>query len=202
MGVILGNIVLPTERSSSFSTEVLGPLIEEGLGIAPEPSGPTDPLNAFPAGLPAALLARGLQLSGTAFTLGRRVCLIALCLEIGRRRASHRPRRRNAHRRSVAARHALHADGVFSASGPVGAGQPAPFDVNGDGLIVGEGAGFFVLKRLADALRQGDAIHALIRGIGLSNDVGADLLAPSSEGQLRAMRGIRAGGVVSPATLT
>ena len=69
MGVILGNIVLPTERSSSFSTEVLGPLIEEGLGIAPEPSGPTDPLNAFPAGFPAALLARAFRLSGMAFTL-------------------------------------------------------------------------------------------------------------------------------------
>jgi acyl transferase domain-containing protein/3-hydroxymyristoyl/3-hydroxydecanoyl-(acyl carrier protein) dehydratase len=67
-------------------------------------------------------------------------------------------------------------------------GKPAPFDVLGDGLIVGEGAGLFVLKRVSDAVRQGDRIAAVIRGMGLSNDIHGDLLAPSSEGQLRAMR--------------
>ena len=45
-----------------------------------------------------------------------------------------------------------------------------------------------MLKRLSDAVRHGDAIHAVIRGIGLSNDIHGDLLAPSSEGQLRAMQ--------------
>ena len=46
----------------------------------------------------------------------------------------------------------------------------------------------FVLKRLGDALAHGDLIYGLVAGIGLSNDVHGDLLAPSSEGQLRAMR--------------
>ena len=45
-----------------------------------------------------------------------------------------------------------------------------------------------LLKRLADALAQGDRIYGVIRGIGLSNDVDGNLLAPSEEGQLRAMR--------------
>ena len=67
-------------------------------------------------------------------------------------------------------------------------GRPRPFDARGDGLIVGEGAGMFVLKRLSDAQRQGDTIYGVIAGIGLSNDVDGGLLAPSSEGQLRAMR--------------
>ncbi len=67
-------------------------------------------------------------------------------------------------------------------------GKASPFDARGDGLVVGEGAGMFVLKRLGDALRQGDAIYGVIAGVGLSNDVDGDLLAPSSEGQLRAMR--------------
>ena len=67
-------------------------------------------------------------------------------------------------------------------------GRSAPFDDEGDGLIVGEGAGLFVLKRLDDAVRHGDVIHGVIRGIGLSNDLHGDLLAPNSEGQLRAMR--------------
>ncbi len=37
-------------------------------------------------------------------------------------------------------------------------------------------------------MRDGDRILAVIAGIGLSNDVGGNLLAPNSEGQLRAMR--------------
>ena len=46
-----------------------------------------------------------------------------------------------------------------------------------------------VLKRLADALRDRDPIFGLIHGVGLSNDIGGNLLAPDSEGQVRAMTG-------------
>ena len=45
-----------------------------------------------------------------------------------------------------------------------------------------------LLKRLDDALRDGDRIYAVIRGIGLSNDIAGSLLASDSEGQVRAMR--------------
>ncbi len=68
-------------------------------------------------------------------------------------------------------------------------GHCAPFDEAADGLVVGEGAGILVLKRLADALRDRDPIFGLIHGIGLSNDMGGNLLAPDSEGQVRAMAG-------------
>ena len=57
-----------------------------------------------------------------------------------------------------------------------------------DGLVVGEGAGMFVLKRLADAVRDGDKVYGVITGIGLSNDIGGSLLAPNTAGQLYAMR--------------
>ena len=67
-------------------------------------------------------------------------------------------------------------------------GRPSPFDRNADGLVAGEGAGMFVLKRLEDALEHGDRIYGLVAAVGLSNDCRGDLLAPSSEGQLRAMR--------------
>src|SRR5258708_28113907 len=67
-------------------------------------------------------------------------------------------------------------------------GRCFPFDARANGLMVGEGAGIFLLKRLDDALRHGDHILAVIAGVGLSNDVGGSLLAPSSDGQLRAMR--------------
>ncbi|HNX77856.1 MAG TPA: beta-ketoacyl synthase N-terminal-like domain-containing protein [Candidatus Rifleibacterium sp.] len=63
-----------------------------------------------------------------------------------------------------------------------------PFDQNADGLVVGEGAGVFMLKRLDDALARHEKIYGIIRGIGLANDVGGSLLAPDTEGQLRAMR--------------
>src|SRR5262249_33802034 len=45
-----------------------------------------------------------------------------------------------------------------------------------------------VLKRLEDAERAGDRIYAVIAGIGLSNDVEGNRLAPANAGQLRAMR--------------
>ena len=67
-------------------------------------------------------------------------------------------------------------------------GRCAAFDARADGLVVGEGCGLMVLKRLDDALRQGDRIYGVIRGIGLSNDMQGSLLAPAAEGQLRAMQ--------------
>jgi acyl transferase domain-containing protein len=45
-----------------------------------------------------------------------------------------------------------------------------PFDRQASGVIFGEGAAVIVLKRLADALRDGDRIAAVIRGAGLSSD--------------------------------
>ncbi len=59
-----------------------------------------------------------------------------------------------------------------------------PLDKNSSGLNTGEGAGMFVLKRYDDALRDGDTIHAVISGIGLSNDgKGKFVLSPNEAGQ-------------------
>ncbi len=63
-----------------------------------------------------------------------------------------------------------------------------PFDYRGDGFVVGEGGGMFVLKRERDALLHGDRIYALIRGWGSSSDgAGKGITAPSHKGQQRAM---------------
>ena len=45
-----------------------------------------------------------------------------------------------------------------------------PFDEKSDGMLIGEGLGMVVLKRLEDAERDGDRIYAVIRGIGSSSD--------------------------------
>ncbi|MDE0792551.1 MAG: PfaB family protein [SAR324 cluster bacterium] len=62
-----------------------------------------------------------------------------------------------------------------------------PLDNNSGGLFASQGAGMFVLKRLDDAERDGDHIHAVISGIGLSNDGrGQFVLSPNSKGQILA----------------
>ena len=49
-------------------------------------------------------------------------------------------------------------------------GDAKPFDASGDGTILGEGLGIMVIKRLADAERDGDRIYSVIRGVGSSSD--------------------------------
>ncbi len=78
-------------------------------------------------------------------------------------------------------------------------GRSRPFHRDADGLVPAEGAAFVALKRLADARRDGDTIHGVIRGIGLSNDGrGKGLLAPAEEGQQRAMRAAYAAAGFGP----
>ncbi len=187
-GVIFGNIVLPTEGSSAHSREVLGAFIEKALGVDDPATGRTEPLDAFPAGLPAALVAQALGLGGVQFTLDAACAssLYALKLASDELQSGRADLMLTG---GVSRPDPLYTQMGFTQLRALSAsGTPAPFDAAADGLVVGEGAGLFVLKRLDDAIAAGDTIHAVIRGIGLSNDVQGDLLAPSSEGQLRALR--------------
>ncbi|MEV0174179.1 beta-ketoacyl synthase N-terminal-like domain-containing protein [Streptomyces sp. NPDC050803] len=73
-----------------------------------------------------------------------------------------------------------HDGGVMSADGAL-----RPFDARAHGTVPGSGVGVVVLKRLADAERDGDTVHAVIRGSALNND-GSDrqsFAAPSVRGQ-------------------
>ena len=68
-------------------------------------------------------------------------------------------------------------------------GKIKPFDANADGMIIGDGVGIMVLKRLSDAERDGDKIYAVICGSGSSSDGRAkSIYAPSPEGQIRALK--------------
>ncbi|MFF7097355.1 beta-ketoacyl synthase N-terminal-like domain-containing protein [Streptomyces rubradiris] len=67
-------------------------------------------------------------------------------------------------------------------------GRVRPFDSDSDGTLLGEGLGMLVLKRLADAERDGDHIYAVLRGLGSSSDGRAkSIYAPCGQGQLRAL---------------
>jgi 3-oxoacyl-(acyl-carrier-protein) synthase/NAD(P)H-dependent flavin oxidoreductase YrpB (nitropropane dioxygenase family) len=67
--------------------------------------------------------------------------------------------------------------------------KPRPFDANADGIVLGEGVGAVVLKRLKDAERDGDDIYAVIRGLGCSSDGrNRSLTAPHPDGQVLALR--------------
>jgi len=67
-------------------------------------------------------------------------------------------------------------------------GRIRPFDKDADGILIGEGVGLVVLKRRADAERDGDRIYAVLRGTGVASDGrDASLMSPRVEGQLLAL---------------
>ncbi|MEH1787875.1 MAG: beta-ketoacyl synthase N-terminal-like domain-containing protein [Nostoc sp.] len=64
-------------------------------------------------------------------------------------------------------------------------GHCRAFDAKAQGTVFGSGAGIVVLKRLEDALADGDCIHAVIKGSAVNNDgsLKVNFTAPSVEGQ-------------------
>lgn len=188
VGVIIGNIVLPTDASSALADEVLGPAFESKvLGQAVRESKDTLRLNRYVAGLPAGVLAKALELGGGSYTLDAACASSLYALKYAAEELL--AGRADAMLAGGLSRpDCLYTQMGFSQLGAISrSGLCSPFDHKGDGLVVGEGAGIVVLKRLEDALIQGDEIHATIAGIGLSNDVGGNLMSPDSEGQQRAM---------------
>ncbi len=76
------------------------------------------------------------------------------------------------------------------------------FDAESDGMMVGEGLGMLVLKRLADAERDGDRMYAVIRAIGTSSDGRfKSIYAPRPAGQAKALRRAYEEAGFSPATV-
>ncbi len=262
-GVIIGNIALPTEKTSAITAEILGRAFEEkvltsarnlhppgppnavelrdGLRQIPpnpplkkggtrsfppfrkgglggiltndhDPSplnstvlpGPpqggnlfrnredggtrTHPINRYAVGMVAGMISKALKLGAESYTVDG-ACAASLYA------ANYAVGELQAGRADVMLTGGVcRPDRAFTQMGfcQLGALSPtgvcAPFDKKGNGLVVGEGAGIFVLKRLDDAIREGNHIYALIKGIGVSNDRRGALLAPDSEGQVRAMR--------------
>jgi PfaB family protein len=200
-GVILAAIALPTDSSSMITREILGNSFESRLleklknHRIIESSKQKNPsfsnvqcLSSRVTSLPGAILAKGLGLGGGSYTLDA-ACSSSLyavklaCDELTAKRTDVMLAG------GVSRPECLYTQVGFTqlkALSPTG--RCAPFDKTADGLVVGEGAGIFVLKRLDDAIRDNNTILGLIHGVGLSNDIGGNLLAPDSEGQVRAMK--------------
>ena len=72
----------------------------------------------------------------------------------------------------------------FCKIGALSATGTRPYGEGADGFIMGEGASIFMMKRLADAERDGDKIYAVLRGMGASSDgKGKGITAPNPVGQ-------------------
>ncbi|MFB7267587.1 beta-ketoacyl synthase N-terminal-like domain-containing protein, partial [Streptomyces nojiriensis] len=78
-------------------------------------------------------------------------------------------------------------------------GRCRPFDAAADGIALGEGVGALVLKRLADAERDGDRVYAVIKAVGAASDGRSlGLTAPRPEGQRRALERAYARAGITP----
>ena len=71
----------------------------------------------------------------------------------------------------------------FAKTGALTPNEMLVYDKRGNGFIPGEGCGFVGMKRLADALRDGDKIYAVLDGWGMSSDGKGGITAPSVNGQ-------------------
>lgn len=76
----------------------------------------------------------------------------------------------------------------FSRNGALSRSEIRPYDRRGDGFIAGEGGGVVVLKRLSDALRDGDAVYAVLRGWGMASDGRTGIMQPAASQQAAAIR--------------
>jgi 3-oxoacyl-(acyl-carrier-protein) synthase/3-hydroxymyristoyl/3-hydroxydecanoyl-(acyl carrier protein) dehydratase len=198
-GLVLGNLSFPTSSHAEFAEHVW--LRSQQAGNAQEAktlealraaalTGPfPDAHNRFSSGLVATLTARALGLGGEAFCLDAACASSLYALEMAARIL-------HAGEADVMLAGAVNrADDLFihvgfcALSAMSRTGQSRPFHRDADGLVPAEGAVLLALQRLDDAVAQNKKIYGVLRGVGLSNDGrGRGLLAPSEEGQQRAIR--------------
>lgn len=203
--VVVGNNAYP---SASLVEMVNRTLIEEPLGLAELPPRDTDEgrrywANRYSSGRPAHVLAKGVGANGPAF------CLDAACASSLYAVKLACDYLQDGTVDVALAGAVSGTDNIFlhlgfseiKALSPTGMSRP--FSRHADGLLPAEGAAALLFKRLDDAVREGDRILAVVRGVGLSNDGRrGGLLAPDKDGQVTALeRAYKAAGV-DPSTVS
>ncbi|MBA8975377.1 beta-ketoacyl synthase N-terminal-like domain-containing protein [Streptomyces calvus] len=213
--LVMGNYSFPTPTSAQVSVPLAQEAVLAGLRRADLPE-----LAGLPGARPlvdrAAVVPENLRVSGspasvTAAALGLggpRYCLDAACSSA-------------LYALSLACGHLASGQADLVLAGGVCAPDPTlihlsfsdlhaypqdgfsqPFDSRSGGIVTGQGAGMVAVKRLADALRDGDRVYAVVDGIGLSNDgSGRHPLVPRKSGQLDALARAYADAGVDPAAV-
>lgn len=150
--------------------------------------GPDTAMGLIP-NLVASLVANRLNLGGTAYTVDA-ACASSLIA------VDHAVQELLSGRSDMVIAGGVHASqnapfwSIFTQLGALSrAEQIRPFDQRADGVLIGEGCGFVVLKRLDDAIRDGHRIYAIVKGVGVSSDgAGVSVMSPSVKGQAKAIR--------------
>lgn len=151
------------------------------------PDGP-DPSTGLVPGFAASRVAHAFDLRGPAYTLDASCASSLLAVE----HAVRALRDGQADAMLAGAVHHAHHATVWSALSRLRALSPSetirPFDRAADGTLLAEGTGMVLLKRLSDAERAGDRVHAVILGAGSSSDGrAAGVMSPLVEGQVLAV---------------
>ena len=219
VGLILGNLSFPTEsmaawgeasyharlglNSDGFWSGLDADRMQAQRDKLREALAAPASINRFMSGLPAQVAARALGLRGSAFCLDA-ACASSLYAIALATDWLHQKRADVMLAGAVNRADSLFLHMGFSALQALSpSGRSRPFHAQADGLVPGEGAGIVALMRLDDAIAQKRPIAGVIRGIGLSNDGRAkNLLAPSSAGQIRAMRAAYAQAAWAPESIS
>ncbi|MFB9328390.1 beta-ketoacyl synthase N-terminal-like domain-containing protein [Paenibacillus aurantiacus] len=94
-------------------------------------------------------------------------------------------------------------DGVFEIGIESAARTTRAFDDRADGTVWGEGTAVYLLKPLEQALSDGDAIHAVIKGSAINNDgASAGITAPNAAAQERLLTQAWKDAGIDPATIS
>ncbi|OGH09842.1 MAG: hypothetical protein A2600_11940 [Candidatus Lambdaproteobacteria bacterium RIFOXYD1_FULL_56_27] len=190
-GLVLGNLSFPTRSSNRLCIPLVHQAQERALktllenpAVRFEPVAPTALENRRISGRPALVAAEALGLGGVCFSLDAAcasslyaLALAAQYLAVGKVDLMLAG--------AVSAADPLFVNLGFSTFGAYPLGRDSrPLDQSSKGLVSGEGAGMFLLKRYEDAVRDKDEILATLVGYGLSNDgTGKSVLSPNPKGQ-------------------
>jgi len=194
-GMIMGNYAFPTKQSNKQALPIWYAKIRQHLAehlnmSLPEldsdkqlPSG----LNRFVCGLPTSVTARAFNMNGPVFALDA-ACASAL---YAIKMSSYYLRSGQADVMLAGGICAPDPWLIHTSFSDLRAypedGFSLPFSNRSSGIQTGQGAGLVVLKRLDDAIANGDRIYCTIEGLGISNDgAGKHLLSPNPQGQTTA----------------
>jgi acyl transferase domain-containing protein/3-hydroxymyristoyl/3-hydroxydecanoyl-(acyl carrier protein) dehydratase len=197
-GLIVGNLSYPTEGHAEFARKVW----MDKNGVECGASGASS-RERFSSGLPAALAARalGCRHGGLALDAACASALYAVKLACDRLRDGTTDLELAG---AVNAADALFLQLGFAALGALSrTGRSRPFHREADGLLPAQGAVLLALRRLPDALADGQPVLGVIRAVGLSNDgAGGGFLAPDPDGQVRALRDAYAQSGLDPTSIS